>query len=382
MYTCSFCKKGKVSNLSDQFIDDRDNNDTTIGQCLDCHSIAVVSNQVIGCSEKNILEKQVQIHNEQWANDSECELKEYAAELEQLVDYFTTQFSLSSESKILEVGSGRGGLVRAFLNEGIVGITACEPSTELYSKAIEVYNLTDKNLLNCTSSEVFETRKSLYDLIIYWHSLEHIPSGLNELRNASKFIGDFGEIIIQVPLLYTPWVYDEHLFFMTEKTLVFLEENTTLHVKNVDYDFSHMFMTIRLKNKGDDYQPFEPKNQSLIQLYNQAITTLHNNYNFLEKINAEIDNSFKALQELLHEKMKTITSYEGLVQEKMKEITSYEGLVQEKMKEITSYEGLVQEKMKEITSYERLMEEKMHEINIYKDLIEKKDLQIKQLDKS
>ncbi|TKF25896.1 class I SAM-dependent methyltransferase [Vibrio kanaloae] len=354
MYTCSFCKQGKVSNLPDQSIFDRDNKDTTIGQCLDCHSISVISNQVIGCSDDNILEKQVQIHNEQWAHESECELNEYAIELKQLVDYFTTQFSLNGESKILEVGSGRGGLVRAFLNEGIVGITACEPSTELYSKAIEVYNLTDNNLLNCTSSEVFETRKEMYDLIIYWHSLEHIPSGLDELRNASKFIGDFGEIIIQVPLLHTPWVYDEHLFFMTEETLVFLEENTTLHVKNVDYDFSHMFMTIRLKNKGDDYQAFELKSQSLIQLYNQAITTLHNNYNSLEKINAEIDNSSKALQELLNEKMKTITSYEGLVQEKMKTITSYE----------------------------RLMEEKMHEINIYKDLIEQKDLQIKQLDKS
>ncbi|MCY9826404.1 methyltransferase domain-containing protein [Vibrio chagasii] len=368
MYTCSFCKQGKLSNLPEQSIFDRDNNNTTIGQCLDCHSISVVSNQVIACSDSNILEKQVQIHNEQWAHESEFELNEYAVELKQLVDYFTTQFSLSRESKILEVGSGRGGLVRALLNEGIVGITACEPSTELYSKAIEVYNLTDKNLLNCTSSEVFETKKDLYDLIIYWHSLEHIPSGLNELRNASKFIGDFGEIIIQVPLLYTPWVYDEHLFFMTEETLVFLEENTTLHVKNVDYDFSHMFMTIRLKNKGDDYQPFKPKIQSLIQLYNQAITTLHNNYNSLEKVNAEIDNKSKALQELL--------------QEKIQEITSYEGLMQEKMKEITSYEGLMQEKMKEITSYEQLMEEKMREIKIYKDLIEQKDLQIKQFDKS
>lgn len=354
MYSCSFCKKGKLSNLSDQFINDRDNNDTTIGQCLDCHSIAVVSNQVIGCSEKNILEKQVQIHNEQWVHDSECELNEYAAELKQLVDYFTKQFSLNSESKILEVGAGRGGLVRAFLNEGIVGITACEPSPELYAKAIEVYNLTDKNLLNCTSSNVFETRDEIYDLIIYWHSLEHIPSGLNELRNASKFIGDLGEIVIQVPLLYTPWVYDEHLFFMTEETLVFLEENTTLHVKNVDYDFSLMFMTIRLKNKGDDYQPFEPKNQSLIQLYNQAIATLHNDYKSLEKVNAEIDHSSKALEELLREKIK----------------------------EITSYEALVQEKMKAITSYEELMEDKIHEINTYKDLIEQKDLQIMQLEKS
>ncbi|MGR5389365.1 methyltransferase domain-containing protein [Vibrio crassostreae] len=382
MYTCSFCKQGKVSNLPEHSIFDRNNNETKIGHCLDCHSISVLSNQVMGCSDNNILEKQVQIHNEQWAHESECELNEYAIELKQLVEYFTVQFSLNSESKILEVGSGRGGLVRAFLNEGIVGITACEPSAELYSKAIEVYNLTDKNLLNCISSEVFETRKEMYDLIIYWHSLEHIPSGLNELRNASKFIGDFGEIIIQVPLLHTPWVYDEHLFFMTEETLVFLEENTTLHVKNVDYDFSHMFMTVRLKNKGDDYQPFEPKSQSLIQLYNQAITTLHNNYNSLEKVNAEIDNTSKALQELLQEKIKAITSYEGLVQEKMKEITSYEELVQEKMKEITSYEELVQEKMKEITCYEELMEEKIHEINIYKDLIEQKDLQIKQLEKS
>ncbi|CAH6890237.1 conserved hypothetical protein [Vibrio chagasii] len=368
MYTCSFCKQGKVSNLPEHSIFDRNNNETKIGHCLDCHSISVLSNQVMGCSDNNILEKQVQIHNEQWAHESECELNEYAVELKQLVEYFTVQFSLNSESKILEVGSGRGGLVRAFLNEGIVGITACEPSPELYAKAIEVYNLTDKNLLNCTSSNVFETRDEIYDLIIYWHSLEHIPSGLNELRNASKFIGDLGEIIIQVPLLYTPWVYDEHLFFMTEETLVFLEENTTLHVKNVDYDFSLMFMTIRLKNKGDDYQPFEPKNQSLIQLYNQAIATLHNDYKSLEKVNAEIDHSSKALEELLREKIK--------------EITSYEALVQEKMKEITSYEALVQEKMKAITSYEELMEDKIHEINTYKDLIEQKDLQIMQLEKS
>jgi 2-polyprenyl-3-methyl-5-hydroxy-6-metoxy-1,4-benzoquinol methylase len=347
---CLFCKNDTLLSVNEQFIFDLNNEGHTIGQCTKCRSLSTLSNEIDKLSEDSILQQQVEIHNQQWINDTEEELNEYLDSLTPLVNYFRETFTLSSGSKVLEVGAGRGGLTRAFLNAGITNIKSCEPSFELYSKAIELYDLSDDNLLNCISSDIFESETDIYDLIIYWHSLEHIPFGLDELKSASQHIGDEGSIVIQVPLLHNPWVYDEHLFFMSEETLVYVEENTSLSVEFVEYDFRNMFMTVAFKNKGSNYTPFRVTTHSLIELYNKAVIAICDDCNVLEKAYGEKLQSNSALEAVIEDKVKSISRYEQLVNEQLCTINSYEGLVNDKLEEINVLNRIIEEKDKKIES--------------------------------
>jgi len=386
MSICTFCNEAFINDQRDTLLLDRNNVLRPIGCCKKCSSLSIMDEKISTLNVDEILERQVELHNDDWENETNTELTDYAVSLNILVDFLTEKFNLDSTSNIIEVGSGRGGLIKAFLNSGFYEIKGCEPSEFLYNLAIDNYNLSNENLLNCISSDLFNQidKKVSVDLIVYWHSLEHIPSALSELKSASSVIHDNGAIIIQVPLLYKPWIYDEHLHFMTEKTLEFIESQTSLYVFELNYDYERMFMTVIFKHKNEKYIKFSPRITNTEQLYNFSIERLHKNILASRDVLDEKIKSNEAYKELVAEKINTISSYETLCNEKdliiskmlderIKSNAAYEVLVKEKFDTISSYEILVKEKIDTISSYESLMIEKMDTISSYESLCDRKN---------
>ena len=98
-------------------------------------------------------------------------------------------FVNKTNPKILDFGCGSGKLVDRFQNQGIE-INGFEPSKG-------ALNLTHRNKL-----PVYNFVKAVpggYDLIMLWHSLEHIDQPFEAIKKIKQFLSKDGKILIAVP---------------------------------------------------------------------------------------------------------------------------------------------------------------------------------------
>lgn len=114
--------------------------------------------------------------------------------------------SLSNKSKILEVGSGRGSLLISLFNVGFKNLTAVEP----YS----ITKLDDRiKVLKGTLTDLKIDEK--YDLIIFNHSLEHIPNQLETLKKAASLLTKNGRCLIRIPIK-TKYIWHRYGIFWVQ----------------------------------------------------------------------------------------------------------------------------------------------------------------------
>ncbi len=140
------------------------------------------------------------------------------------------------KTKILDYGCGNGKLV-AELNKRKLDCIGYEPSTSAVKLAQR------KNL------PVYKKIKKIskgYDLIMFWHSLEHSDTPLRDIKNIEKYLKPKGKILIAVPnadsweakIAKDKWFhhsYPLHRIAFTPKSLSILLESQKFKIDSIDF---------------------------------------------------------------------------------------------------------------------------------------------------
>ena len=109
-----------------------------------------------------------------------------------LAEYISLNYFNKKNGSILDVGCGRGDMLRAFqnLNYDVEGIDLSGESINL-CKPIKVknYNLEDQNI----------TVDKSYEFIFSKSLIEHLQKPLNFLRNCYAFLKESGKLVIMTP---------------------------------------------------------------------------------------------------------------------------------------------------------------------------------------
>lgn len=147
-------------------------------------------------------------------------------------------FNLDSE--ILEVGCGSGNLIRPLGDAGFKRVLGIDP----FIKEDVEYNNGVK-ILKKTIHELPDSQK--FDLIIFNHSIEHIPSQLETLIKISKILSENGVCLIRMPIkteyiwnrYSVNWVQIDcprHFFIHTLKSFELLVKKSGLVIQDVIFE--------------------------------------------------------------------------------------------------------------------------------------------------
>jgi 2-polyprenyl-3-methyl-5-hydroxy-6-metoxy-1,4-benzoquinol methylase len=146
---------------------------------------------------------------------------------------------LNERSKILDVGSGSGYLVKSLSELGFNNVIGIDPYID--------EDISDKNykILKKTIHEINDDIK--FDLIIFSHSLEHMRDQSEILLKATKLLSKNGTFIIGMPVkneyiwdLYgINWIQIDaprHFLIHTETSFNILLKKLDLYIKEVIYN--------------------------------------------------------------------------------------------------------------------------------------------------
>ena len=142
-------------------------------------------------------------------------------------------------SRILEVGCGRGDLLSTLRNLGFKNVLGVDPYANCGVEGVEILRST---IYEISNSETF-------DLIILNHSFEHIWDQLETLIKVSKILSESGTCVIRIPVKTeyiwnrygVSWVQIDaprHFFLHTLKSMRILSEKAGMLTKNAVFDSS------------------------------------------------------------------------------------------------------------------------------------------------
>jgi|SRR5688500_10074976 len=140
------------------------------------------------------------------------------------------------DARILDVGSGVGGVLDVLVRLGFRDLTGVDPFLPANANARGV------RLLRCG----IEALNEPFSVIFFNHSLEHIPDPVDALRHAARLLTAEGRIIVRTPLAAhtwkghgTNWVEldpPRHLVVFSERGMAVAAERAGLKVRDVRYD--------------------------------------------------------------------------------------------------------------------------------------------------
>ena len=145
-------------------------------------------------------------------------------------NYFVNSLNRKNELKFLEIGSATGELVKTFSQVGweAHGIEPC--------KALVDYSTKDKDLINIqhSTAEEADYPDNYFDLIHFWHVLEHVIEPMKILNNIYRWLKPGGILNLGTPSpdnLVTKIypnitgffdLWSMHTFIFPQKTLKFV----------------------------------------------------------------------------------------------------------------------------------------------------------------
>ncbi|SRR5712691_9139599 len=146
------------------------------------------------------------------------------------------------EGKILDVGCGMGLALAAYRQRGWTPF-GVEPSHAASRYAREVLGLAVRQ------GELLEAgfEAESFDVVLFRHSLEHVPSPSVELREAHRVLKPSGLLVVMVPNAagwdarlfgrwWVAWDLPRHFYHFTPATLSALLGKTGFRVQRITYD--------------------------------------------------------------------------------------------------------------------------------------------------
>jgi SAM-dependent methyltransferase len=160
---------------------------------------------------------------------------------------------LGHDSRILDVGCGSGWRLYALRESGFLNTMGVDPYLEndlMYANGLQV--------LKKTVSEV----EGLWDVVMFHHSLEHIPDQVSALRAAAGLLRPGGTCLIRVPVAssYAWEFYREHwyqidaprhFYLHSYGSMKLLAEQCGLELRSTECDSTlDQFRTSELYKRG------------------------------------------------------------------------------------------------------------------------------------
>ena len=144
---------------------------------------------------------------------------------------------LKKESRILDVGSGRGFILESLKNAGFKNVLGIDPylKQDLQYDGVTIFKRSLKNI------------EGAWDLIMFHHSFEHLPDPLEILKTTHKLLTKEGLCLIRIPIVSsyawehykTSWAQldaPRHFFLHSTKSLELLAAKTGFKIEDIIYD--------------------------------------------------------------------------------------------------------------------------------------------------
>ncbi len=140
------------------------------------------------------------------------------------------------DDRILDVGAGNGKLIKTLKLFGFRHLTGIDPflGKEVCTNGLKLLRSDLKDL------------DGSWDVIMFHHSLEHVPEPVRSLDSARRLLTEKGRIIVRIPIASYAWEKygknwfqldpPRHLYTFTERSFRHLADNSGLKVDSVVYD--------------------------------------------------------------------------------------------------------------------------------------------------
>lgn len=149
---------------------------------------------------------------------------------------------LKNSTTILDVGCGNGELLRSLQDIGFNSLYGVDPNIRSEIRLTSDSRIYKNELHNLEGS---------YDLIMFHHSLEHIPDQIGALRAVERLLAPNGRCLIRIPVMNKMawkiyglnWVQldaPRHLFLHTELSLNRLAERSGFKVVSTTFDSNEL----------------------------------------------------------------------------------------------------------------------------------------------
>lgn len=102
--------------------------------------------------------------------------------------------NLTRNSAILDVGCGTGWLIKKL---SMIGFTDVLGIDLFISKDSQI----NKKKVKIVQGNIFDVPDRKFDVIMFHHSLEHVPNPMETMKKACEMLTDDGTIIVRVPVI-------------------------------------------------------------------------------------------------------------------------------------------------------------------------------------
>ncbi len=150
----------------------------------------------------------------------------------------TLRLKVDRNSRILDVGCGSGELLLRLHDLGFKSLTGIDP---FISKDIHYGNgvWVRKDFLE-------EVKNESWDVIMFHHSLEHVPNPLAALQATSRLLTAGGQCLVRLPVVSWAWEHygtswvqldpPRHFWLPTHQGMRILAQSVGLEIVKVEYD--------------------------------------------------------------------------------------------------------------------------------------------------
>jgi SAM-dependent methyltransferase len=127
-----------------------------------------------------------------------------------LVPFIDKSIHIQPGLKVLEVGTGEGGVLKPFIDRGcyVVGVDLNEDRIELANQFLATDVVDNKALFitkNILDEDFVETYNQYFDIIILKDAIEHIPSQETFIPHLFKLVAKGGIVFFGFPPWYMPF---------------------------------------------------------------------------------------------------------------------------------------------------------------------------------
>jgi predicted O-methyltransferase YrrM/SAM-dependent methyltransferase len=200
------------------------------------------------------IERQTRFHERLWTISPRESLHDVVGDLRGMLGAISDRIGPPAPGrKVVEIGAGRGALLRALIDEGYMA-SGCEPSDALVQQARNVLDL-DEAVLARTDAVSFlnnlRERGEIVDVVFLWHVLEHVNDAKFIVDQAFDLLSAGGKIFIQVPLLASEYIYPEHIFFPSSATFKWLANQLSGAECDTWSDDTNLFLSVVISKVGE-----------------------------------------------------------------------------------------------------------------------------------
>jgi 2-polyprenyl-3-methyl-5-hydroxy-6-metoxy-1,4-benzoquinol methylase len=149
-----------------------------------------------------------------------------------------SNLGVGSNTKFLDVGCGNGKLLHRMAAVGFKNLFGVDPYLS--------NEVTNNGRVLIRKCRVEDLAKEEYDVVMFHHSLEHLPNPAEALRAAARILRPGGKCLVRLPVVAfaweqykTMWVQldpPRHMWVPTENAMRILANSAGLVMQRLEYD--------------------------------------------------------------------------------------------------------------------------------------------------